>query len=321
MRVLFMGTGDIGIPSLRALLESPSHEVVGVITQPDKPVGRKQILQAPPIKILASEHCVPVFQPSRLRDTAAIERVAELEADVFVVMAYGQILPRAVLDLPPVACVNLHASILPRHRGAAPIQAAIEAGDTESGITVMHMDAGLDTGDIILTKTLPIREFETGGSLHDRLGNLAPVAMLEALALLDSGTAPRLPQDNSAATYAPKLTREGGVVDWSASAEVVDRKIRAMNPWPAASTTFPCHSGSAMKRLKIFSASIEPDADGKPGVVLSADRAGLLVAAGRGGLRLGEVQLEGKKKMPSRDLLLGNPIEVGTQLGETVDSK
>ncbi len=316
MRVLFMGTGEIGIPSLCALLESQKHKVVGVVTQPDKPVGRKQILQAPPIKLLAREHGVPVFQPSRLRDAAAIERVAAFGADVFVVMAYGQILPRAVLDLPPVACINLHASILPRHRGAAPIQAAIEAGDTETGITVMHMDVGLDTGDIILTKTLLIREFETGGSLHDRLGKLATAAMLEALSLLESGRAPRVAQGNSAATYAPKLTRESGVIDWSAQGELVDRKIRAMNPWPTASTTVPPHGGTAGRTLKIFSASIEPDTEGKPGVVLAADRSGLLVAAGRGGLRLGDVQLEGKRRMLSRDLLLGNPIAVGTQLGE-----
>jgi methionyl-tRNA formyltransferase len=318
MRILFMGTGDIGLPSLNALLDAADRDVVAVVTQPDKPVGRKQILQASPVKMLASEYGVFVFQPQRVRDEAAIRTLATFGADVFVVMAYGQILPKTVLDLPQVACINLHASILPRHRGAAPVQAAIEAGDTESGITVMHMDAGLDTGDIILTKTLKIRNFETGGSLHGRLADLAPAAMLEALALLESGTAPRVAQDNSAATYAPKLTRESGIIDWTASDEAVDRRIRAMNPWPAAATTLPPHEGTADRRLKIFSASIEPDSEGEPGLVLASDRAGLLVAAGRGGLRLADVQLEGKKRMHSRELLLGNPIPVGTRLGVAV---
>jgi methionyl-tRNA formyltransferase len=197
MRILFIGTGDIGVPALASLLGAREHEVLGVVTQPDKPAGRKQELLASPIKQLALRHGVSVFQPARIRNEEAVAQIRSLHPEVIVVMAYGQILPREILEIPSVAILNLHASLLPRHRGAAPIQAAIESGDRESGITAMYVDEGLDTGDILLKKSIPIRRRETGGSLHDRLAQIAPTALADALALLQNGTAPRIPQDSS----------------------------------------------------------------------------------------------------------------------------
>jgi methionyl-tRNA formyltransferase len=284
-----------------------------VVTQPDKPVGRKQELLPSTIKKEALARGVPVLQPKRMRNPEAVAEIETLHPELIVVMAYGQILPAGVLNAPSIACLNLHASLLPRHRGAAPIQAAIEAGDTETGLTVMYMDEGLDTGDILLEKRIGISSTETGGSLHDRLAQLSPEALGEALDLLESGRAPRAPQDSALATYAPKLSRESGVIDWTADAAQIDRKIRAMNPWPAASTFLPSKSGPPLK-LKVFSALRIENEGGVSGTVLSSGKNGLLVAAGTGAIQLGEVQLEGKKRMDIKDLLLGNPIPPGASL-------
>src|SRR5262249_37161443 len=247
MRIVFIGTGEIGGPTLEALPNS-EHEVVGVVTQPDKPVGRGQRIEPAPIKKAAAKNTIPIFQPPRIKDQSSIAEIRALTPDVIVVMAYGQILPRNVLEIPRVACLNLHASLLPRWRGAAPIQAAIAAGDRETGITVMYMDEGLDTGEILLHRKIEIRADETGGSLHDRLAQIAPEALLESLRLLEAGNAPRVPQDNARATHAPKLKREHGQIDWSESAKAIERKIRAFNPWPGA---FMKLDG---QNLKIFSA-------------------------------------------------------------------
>jgi methionyl-tRNA formyltransferase len=310
-----MGTGGIGVPALQWLLQSGGHEVIGAVTQPDKPAGRKMELRPSPIKEVALLHGVPVLQPARMRAPEAVGEIKALGAEVIVVMAYGQILPAAILNTPSVACLNLHASLLPRHRGAAPIQAAIMDGDAETGITVMYMDEGLDTGDILLEKRIPIGDRETGGSLHDRLAGISPAALSEALTLLQQASAPRVPQDSSRATYAPKLTRESGVIDWSAPQAQIDRKIRAMNPWPATSTTIPAKDGPA-RQLKIF-AAIPLDAlvDALPGTVLHAGADGISVATADGALLLQEVQLEGKKRMNARDFLAGNSIPAGTILG------
>ena len=229
-------------------------------------------------------------------------------------MAYGQILPREILEAPSVACLNLHASLLPRHRGASPIQAAIEAGDPDSGITVMYMAEGLDTGDILLAHSFPIRRRETGGTLHDRLAQAAPAALAEAIVLLQKGCAPRIPQDSALATYAPKLTREHGLIQWSQSQLEIDRKIRAMNPWPSAYTFIPNRAGGPDKKLKVFSSILCRKCKGAPGEVLRADKSGILVAASEGGLLLREVQLEGKRKMSAHEFLLGTPIPAGTML-------
>ena len=312
MRVVFMGTGEIGVPALRWLLDA--CEVVAVVTQPDKPVGRKQELHASPIKQLALARGVPVLQPVRMRAPESVAEIVALRAEVIVVMAYGQILPKAVLDAPRLACLNLHASLLPRWRGAAPIQAAIEAGDRASGITVMHMAEGLDTGDILLLRETPIRRRETGGSLHDRLASLAAAALAEAWPLVIAGNAPRIPQDESLANHAPKLTRENGEIDWRAPAAAIERRIRAMNPWPAAHTWLPTADGP--RKVKVFACIQHRRDSGAPGTVLAADRRGLLVAAGQGSVLLRDIQLEGKRRMPARDFLLGHPVAPGTVLGK-----
>src|SRR5436190_3412769 len=224
MRIVFIGAGEIGVPTLRALLDS-EHEIVGIITQPDKPVGREQRIEPPPIKKALIRRTpppgAPIFQPGRIKNPQTIEEIRRLTPDVIVVVAYGQILPRDVLEIPRVACLNLHASILPRWRGAAPIQAAIAAGDCETGITVMYMDEGLDTGDTLLQRNIEIVPNDTGGSLHDRLAQIAPQALLESLRFVAAGNAPRIAQDNARATYAPKLKRAHGLIDWSESADAI----------------------------------------------------------------------------------------------------
>ena len=297
MRIVFIGTGEIGVPTLQALLKS-EHEVVGVVTQPDKPVGRAQLIEAPPIKKALASEKMPVLQPPRINERQAIEEIRALRPDVIVVMAYGQILPRGVLEIPKIACLNLHASLLPRWRGAAPIQAAIAAGDRETGITVMYMAEGLDSGDILLQRKIDILPRDTGGSLHDRLAEIAPVALFEPLHLLAQGAAPRTPQDNTCATYAPKLKREDGKIDWSDGAEVIERKIRAFNPWPGAFMKF------GGRNLKIFSAVIV-HVHGTPGKILRSEN-DLVVAAGEEALSLCEVQLEGKRRMTAAEFLRGH---------------
>jgi methionyl-tRNA formyltransferase len=315
MRIVFIGTGDIGVPTLQSLLKS-KHEVVAVLTQPDKPVGRAQLVEPPPIKKALVNGApdaspartgralpFPVLQPARIKDQQAIEQIRSLKPDVIVVMAYGQILPRDVLEIPKIACLNLHASLLPRWRGAAPIQTAIAAGDRETGITVMYMDEGLDTGDILLRRTIDIVPTDTGGSLHDRLAKVAPEALLGSLELLAKESAPRIPQDNALATYAPKLKREDGKIDWTDPAEAIERKIRAFDPWPGAFMTI---STNGAHNLKIFSATVV-GLRGTPGEILKCEN-DLVVAAGKGALSLREVQLEGKRRMSAGEFLRGHRV-------------
>ena len=301
MRIVFIGTGEIGVPTLEALLES-EHEVVGIATQPDKPVGREQRVEPPPVKKPfiggARTPCPPIMQPGRIKDPQAIAQSRALKPDAIVVMAYGQILPREVLEIPKIACLNLHASLLPRWRGAAPIQAAITAGDCETGVTVMYMEEGLDTGDILLQRTIAIMPNDTGGALQDRLAQIAPETLLESLRLLAAGKAPRVPQDNACATYAPKLKREQGQIDWFQSAEAIERKIRAYNPWPGAFMKVD------RQNLKIFSASVV-DLTGQPGEILRSEKE-LIVATGKGALSFAEVQLEGKRRMSAVEFLRGH---------------
>ncbi len=313
MRIIFIGTGDIGVPTLRTLIESPDHQVIGCVTQPDKPVGRHQELQASPVKELVVGYRVPVFQPERIRSDSVIQQLRFLRPEVIVVMAYGQILSGELLRIPTIACLNLHASLLPRHRGAAPIQAAIEAGDKESGITVIYMNERLDEGDVLLSRAIKVAKDETGGSLHDRLAEAAPEALMDALALLKQGAAPRTAQDHAQSTYAAKLTREHGEIDWSKSREEIDRRIRAMNPWPGAYTWLPTEDG--VKKLKVYAAIMHHCDIGAPGTVVRTDKHGILVAAGTCGILLRDVQLEGKKRMLARDFLLGHSIAEGTVLG------
>lgn len=310
MRLVYAGSGDIGLPTLRALLADARHEVAGVITQPDRPVGRRQEVRPSAIKRLATEAGLIVQQPERIRRPGAVEALRALAPEVLVVFAYGQILPATVLAIPRVAPLNLHASLLPAHRGAAPIQAAVAAGDRLGGMTVMYMDEGLDTGDLLLTRPLPLRRRETGGSLHDRLAAAAPAALLDALDLLAAGAAPRAPQDPTLASYAPKLTRESGLIDWRRPHLELERCVRAMNPWPGASTALP--DG---RTLKIFSALPVRRCAGEPGEVIRQSARGALVACGGGGLLLREVQAEGKRRLPAADFLRGNPLPPGAKLG------
>jgi methionyl-tRNA formyltransferase len=299
MRIIFIGSGGIGVPTLHAVQKS-DHELVGVITQPDKPVGRDQRITPPPIKAALADSKMSILQPAKIKAAEAVEQIRALEPDVIVVFAYGQILPRAVLEIPKVACLNLHASLLPRWRGAAPIQAVIAAGDPETGITVMYMDEGLDTGEILLQRKIDISPSETGATLHDRLAEIAPDAFGEALKLLAAAAAPRIPQDKEFATYAPKLNRESGRINWNEPAEVIERKIRAYNPWPGAFSDFN------NRKLKIFSASIV-DLRGKSGEILRKDKELVIGAADRA-LSLTEVQLEGKRRMSAAEFLRGQPI-------------
>jgi methionyl-tRNA formyltransferase len=306
MRVLFIGTGGIGRPTLQALQTSPAHQLVGVVTQPDKPAGRARKMQAPAIKEALDGTDVPILQPARIKDAASIEQIRAFNPDAIVVMAYGQILPRELLELPRLACLNLHASLLPRWRGAAPIQAAIAAGDPESGITVMYMAEGLDIGDILLQHKTDILPGDTGGSLHDRLGEIAPHALMESLNLVSAGSPPRIPQDNAHASYAPKLDRNMGRIDWSEAAEAIERKIRAWNPWPGAFTSVTEKSGKP-RNLKIHSATVVNRA-GAPGEIVRDDEGGLIIMAGSRALALQEVQLEGKRRMPATEFARGYDV-------------
>lgn len=304
MRIVFCGTGDIGLPSLKALADSPQHEVCGVITQPDRPAGRDLRPRPPAVKVEALARGIPVEQPERIRkDFSAL---AAWRPDLMVVAAYGQILPRAVLGIPRLGCLNLHASLLPRHRGASPIQAAILAGDKETGVTAMYMDEGLDTGDMLIARSTPVFANETGGELHDRLAELAPAVLMDSLELLGSGHAPRTPQNPALATYAPKLDKKDGRLDWQEPSGLLARRARAMNPWPGAAARF---SSGAI--LKIHSAE-DSAAGGPPGTVLASGPDGILVAAGRGSLALREVQLEGKKRLAAGEFLRGHPVPPGT---------
>jgi methionyl-tRNA formyltransferase len=303
MRIVFIGAGEIGVPTLQALLRSREHNLTGVLTQPDKPVGRAQRIEPTPIKRALAGTKISILQPERIKDRQAIDEIRALQPDAIVVMAYGQILPREVLEIPRIACLNLHASLLPRWRGAAPIQAAIAAGDPETGITVMYMAEGLDTGDILLRRGIDILPTDTGGSLHDRLAQIAPEILLEALQMLANGNAPRIPQDNALASYAPKLTRDNGKIDWSEPAEIIERKIRAFNPWPGAFTEI---ASPELRKLKILSVAIV-DLSGKPGEFLRIEKE-LVIAAGKNALSLCEVQVEGKRRMSAAEFLRGHRV-------------
>ena len=313
MRIVFIGTGEIGVPTLRMLQTYREHELVGVITQPDKPAGRDHLLKPPEVKKVAEGTAVPVLQPKRIRDSEAISAIAALLPDLIVVVAYGQILPRTVLETPRITCLNVHASLLPQWRGAAPIQAAIAAGDQKTGITIMYMDEGLDTGDILLKREIDVANKETGASLHDRLAELAPQALSEAIELLQRGCAPRFPQNSGQATYAPKLTREDGRIDWSERADVIERKIRAFDPWPGAFTIVSDQSGRTY-RLKILRADCVA-LDGRAGELVGSDMEAMVVTAGKGALALRQVQLEGKSPMSSAEFIRGHGVLLKRTLG------
>ncbi|AMX01194.1 methionyl-tRNA formyltransferase [Microbulbifer thermotolerans] len=316
LNIVFAGTPEFAAVHLQTLLDS-QHRVIAAYTQPDRPAGRGKKPQASPVKQLAQQHEIPVYQPQSLRDEAAQAELAALNADLMVVVAYGLILPQAVLDTPRLGCVNVHASLLPRWRGAAPIQRAIEAGDAVSGVSIMQMEAGLDTGPVLVEKRCPITPADTGGSLHDKLAGLGGPALLEALEQLAAGTAvPRI-QDDTKANYAAKISKEEARIDWLRPAEELDRQIRAFNPFPVCWTT--CSDAKGKQRLRIYKAQLERGCHRDiPGTILSADAEGILVACGREALRLQLLQLPGKKALPAEEILKGYRalFAPGVRLGE-----
>jgi methionyl-tRNA formyltransferase len=315
MRIVFLGSGTIGIPSLQALAASGTHEVQAVFTQPDRPAGREMKLRGPPIKAAAHALGVPVHQPAKIRTPEALAILAELQPDIIVVAAYGQLLRKSLLSLPRLGCINIHASLLPRHRGAAPVQAAILAGDNETGITIMQVDEGLDTGDILVQVATAIGSEETAGSLHDRLALLAPAALLETLDLLHRGVARPRNQDPALATYAPKVRHQDGEIDWNMPAVEIERRVRAMTPWPGAYTSILLRN--ATTTLKVHRARAHEEIGGSPGTVVEVSKDGILVATERGGILLQEVQLPGGKRLPAGDFLRGHPMSPGLRLGRT----
>lgn len=301
MNIIFAGTPDFAAAALTALLAA-GHTVQLVLTQPDRPAGRGMKLAASAVKQVALARGLPVMQPTSLKDAATQQEIAALGADIMVVAAYGLILPQAVLTLPRFGCLNIHASLLPRWRGAAPIQRAILAGDRESGVTIMQMDAGLDTGAMLLKHALPIDLDDTAATLHDKLAALGAEAIVATLA--QHGTLAPHPQDEREATYAAKLTKEEGRLDWNRSAAELSLAVRAYNPFPIAHTAF---KGEAWR---VWQAT--PDtAQGNPGEILRADRQGILVACGTDALLLTAVQKAGGKRMPVADFLAGNPVAAG----------
>ena len=296
MKVLFMRTPDFAVSTLKAIIEA-GHEVIGVVTQPDKPVGRGKKIRFSPVKEEALLHDIPVFQPRKVRDPELVKELSGLGADVGVVVAFGQILPKSLLDSPKYGCLNVHASLLPAYRGAAPIQWAILNGDEETGVTIMQMDAGLDTGDILTKETVKIESDETGGSLHDKLSEVGGRLLVETLALIEQGKLEPVKQGETTTEYASMLTKELGHIDWNRDALEIDRKVRGLSPWPSAYTRV---NG---KTFKIWSSEVVEGDGSAPGTIIQKDRGKLVIACGSGALSLREVQMEGKKRMGIEDFL------------------
>jgi len=316
MRIVFLGSGSIALPTLQFLADSPEVDIAAIVTQPDRPSGRGRRNLVGPIKAEASLRRLPVLQPENLRTASEAQLLRELHPDLFVVMAYGQILSKEILEIPRLGPVNLHASLLPKHRGASPISAAILAGDPVSGITVMMMAEGLDTGDMILQKSLFLSANETAGSLEEKLAALAPLALAEAMPLLAGGQPPLTKQQETLATYAGKLRKADGWLNWQEQAIDLERKIRAFSPWPGCHTTIAI-PGESPRPLKVWKATLQdvPE-DSIPGAVFQANaQNGIVVATGRGGLGLREVQLEGRRRMSAGELLNGFLVPPGVILG------
>ena len=307
LRTVFMGTPDFALQTLQGLIDAGCN-LIAVYTQPDRPKGRGKQLAAPPIKELALQYDIPVYQPLKLRQPEAVAELEALAPDLIVVVAYGQILPKSVLDIPRYGCINVHASLLPRYRGAAPINKAIIDGETETGITTMYMDVGLDTGDMLVKKTLSIGPQETAGELHDRLAVLGRETMAETLQQLCAGTLQRQVQDNDQSTYAAMMKTEDGRIDWNRPAVEVHNQIRGLDPWPGAYTSLDG------ELLKLARTSPEVTAGGNPGSIISADNNGVRIACSTGTLLVKELQLAGRKRLPAADFLRGCPLEPGTLL-------
>ncbi len=310
MKIVFMGTPDYAVGALEALIRA-GHEITAVVTQPDKAKGRSGSLQPPPVKVCAAGHGIPVFQPERIKRPEAVEQLKTYEADVFVVAAFGQFLSQEILDMPPHGCLNIHASLLPRYRGASPIQHVIIEGEEKTGITIMQMDAGIDTGDILYQKELLIDRQDTYSTLYDKLTHLGGLAIVEALELLMQGALQPRKQLDEDSCYAHLITKDMGRIDFAKDALSIERLIHGMDPWPSAYTFFQG------RQLKIWDAVAEDEKapDAKPGMVVDVGKQDFTVAAGQGLLRVRELQLEGKRRMSAHDFLLGVRLAPGDMLG------
>lgn len=303
-----MGTPDFAVGTLEAILAA-GHEIVGVFTQPDKPKGRGKNMQFPPVKETALAHGLPVYQPEKIREASFVDTLRKMEPEVIVVVAFGQILTKEILDMPKYGCINVHASLLPKYRGSAPIQWAVINGEKESGVTTMLMNEGIDTGDMLKKAVVHLDEKETGGSLFDKLADEGAKLLVETLKDLEQGTITRTPQQEEEATHVKMLDKKMGLIDFSKSAVEIERLIRGLNPWPSA------YTGYKGKTLKIWDADVvDKEMDGEVGQVVEVSKHELFIKTGKGLLSLQEVQLEGKKRMDIDAFLRGNAVEVGTKL-------
>ena len=309
MKIVFMGTPDFAVGALEALVEA-GHEVVAVVTQPDKPKGRGKEMQQTPVKACAVKHNIEVFQPIKIKTPEAVEVLKGYEAELFVVAAFGQILSKEILDMPKYGCVNIHASLLPKYRGAAPIQWAILDGEKETGVTIMQMNEGLDTGDMLTKVVVPIEDTDTGESLFDKLAEAGAKLLIETIPQIEAGTLEPEPQDDSLSTYAKMIKKEMGLIDWKREALVLERLVRGMNSWPSAYTHFQG------KTLKVWEAEVETcEAQAVPGSVVEVTKNSIKVQTGKDLLVLKQIQLEGKKRMDVAAFLLGYKVETGMMLG------
>jgi methionyl-tRNA formyltransferase len=307
-----MGTAELSCNSLRALIESPDFQVVAVVTQPDRPKGRELKLQPSPVKELALQSNLPVLQPERARDEAFLGALRELQPDLIAVAAYGQILPKSILDLPRFGCLNVHTSLLPRYRGAAPIQWAILNGDTETGVTIMKMDVGLDTGDILTQVTTPIRPEDDSETLHDRLARMGADLLVRTIPDYVAGKLPSRPQPAEGASYAPKIRKQDGHLDWNQPARALWNRVRGLVPWPGAFSYLPDQPQPHL--LKIWQAEVV-ERSGPPGEILHADKTGIVVGCSREALRILILQREGGRRLKAHEFLAGHPLHPGQKLG------
>ena len=308
LKIVFMGTATFSEAVLKNLIQH-DYNIVQVVSQPDRRVGRKKELKMPEVKVVALEHDIPVFQPQRIKED--YQAILDMQPDLIITAAYGQMIPQEVLDCPRLGCINVHASLLPKYRGAAPIQWSVIDGEKETGVTIMYMEKGLDTGDMIEHVVVPIDAKETGESLHDKLAVAGGPLLLDVLAKLENGTAVRTPQNDADSCYAKMLTKDLGKIDWNKDAAAIERLIRGLNSWPSAYTAF--HD----KTLKIWDADVEEESsDAQPGTVVKVTPDALYVQTGKNLLKLNEVQIQGKKRMPVKAFLLGHKVEIGTLLGQ-----
>ena len=307
MKIIYMGTPDFAVGPLKALIEA-GHEICAVVTQPDRQKGRGKEMAPSPVKECAMEYGLPVLTPVKIKEAEAIEELKRYPADIFVVAAFGQILSEEILNMPEYGCVNIHASLLPKYRGAAPIQWSIIDGEKETGVTIMQMDKGLDTGDILFQKKVPITEEETGASLFDKLAEAGAELIVEALAKIEKGEVTPLKQDDNNSCYAKMLSKSTGKIDWNKSAVEIERLVRGLNSWPSAYTEYKG------KQLKIWKAEVLPHIEGKPGTIAKVTKDAVIVCTGDGALSLLEIQLEGKKRMSTKEFLLGRTFEEGEVL-------